>query len=252
MNGSTDAVLKSDYTPAHSILVQQSGTGTPTALSVGNNTLVGRLSGGGSDINDLSVSDVRTLLSIDTDLALKQDKVTGVSDTEIGYLDGVTSAIQTQINQRVRYWGSAVNGDTVANTLTITPTYSQLIPANTFSAGDVIDLECRLTSPGAKTSISSLYFYVNTSNSVSGATQLGIFSGVATTRTLQASRKLSVKGATSKSIASAVSASSDIIASASMTTHTIDWTVDQYILFAIGHTVADQTLTGDFYTIEKK
>jgi hypothetical protein len=74
MNGSTDAVLKSDYTPAHSILVQQSGTGTPTALSVGNNTLVGRLSGGGSDINDLSVSDVRTLLSIDTDLATKADK----------------------------------------------------------------------------------------------------------------------------------------------------------------------------------
>ena len=31
-------------------------------------------------------------------LALKQDKVTGVSDTEIGYLDGVTSAIQTQLN----------------------------------------------------------------------------------------------------------------------------------------------------------
>jgi len=67
-------VSKSDYTPAHSILVQQSGTGTPTALSVGNNTLVGRLSGGGSDINDLSVSDVRTLLSIDTDLATKVNK----------------------------------------------------------------------------------------------------------------------------------------------------------------------------------
>jgi hypothetical protein len=77
-NGVFDAlatkVSKSDYTPAHSILVQQSGTGTPTALSVGNNTLVGRLSGGGSDINDLSVSDVRTLLSIDTDLALKSNK----------------------------------------------------------------------------------------------------------------------------------------------------------------------------------
>ena len=33
-----------------------------------------------------------------TQLGLKQDKVTGVSDTEIGYLDGVTSAIQTQLN----------------------------------------------------------------------------------------------------------------------------------------------------------
>jgi hypothetical protein len=35
---------------------------------------------------------------LDTALAGKQAVVTGVSDTEIGYLDGVTSAIQTQIN----------------------------------------------------------------------------------------------------------------------------------------------------------
>lgn len=40
-----------------------------------------------SDITDLS-----------TALGLKQDKVSGVSDIEISYLDGVTSAIQTQID----------------------------------------------------------------------------------------------------------------------------------------------------------
>jgi hypothetical protein len=34
------------------------------------------------------------------DLSSKQDKVADVSDTEIGYLDGVTSAIQTQINAK--------------------------------------------------------------------------------------------------------------------------------------------------------
>ena len=38
------------------------------------------------------------LASATTDLTAYQQKVTGVSDTEIGYLDGVTSAIQTQIN----------------------------------------------------------------------------------------------------------------------------------------------------------
>jgi hypothetical protein len=59
-----DVVLKSDYSPAHSILVQQSGTGSPTALQVSNNTLIGRMSGGGSQIDDLSTSDVRALLSI--------------------------------------------------------------------------------------------------------------------------------------------------------------------------------------------
>ena len=61
---SSGLVKKSAYTPAHSILVQQSGTGTPTALQVGNNTLVGRLSGGGSLIDDLSAADVKTMLDI--------------------------------------------------------------------------------------------------------------------------------------------------------------------------------------------
>jgi hypothetical protein len=38
--------------------------------------------------------------SIQTQLGTKQDKITDVSDTEIGYLNGVTSAIQTQINTK--------------------------------------------------------------------------------------------------------------------------------------------------------
>jgi hypothetical protein len=216
-------VSKSDYTPAHSILVQQSGTGTPTALSVGNNTLVGRLSGGGSDIDDLSVSDVRTLLDIDTDLATK-----------------------------VTFWSSAVNGDTVSNTLTITPTYSQLIPANTFSAGDVVIAYGRATSPGAKSSISSIILYVNTTDEVSGATQLGIYSTGATGRTTQIKRTLSIKGSTTKTPTPVTTSSADDINSfAAMGIATIDWTVDQYIIFAISHTVADQTQTGDMFYIQK-
>jgi len=35
---------------------------------------------------------------VNSALALKQDKVTGVDDTEIGYLNGVTSGIQSQLN----------------------------------------------------------------------------------------------------------------------------------------------------------
>ena len=41
------------------------------------------------------------LASATTDLTAYQQKVTGVSDTEIGYLDGVTSAIQTQLNSKL-------------------------------------------------------------------------------------------------------------------------------------------------------
>jgi hypothetical protein len=50
--------------------------------------------------------DANFATTVTDSLALKQDIVSGVSDTEIGYLDGVTSAIQTQLDARV----SEVNG----------------------------------------------------------------------------------------------------------------------------------------------
>jgi len=49
----------------------------------------------GSDYLDL----IDTLAAL-PDISGKQDVVANVSSTEIGYLDGVTSAIQTQINTK--------------------------------------------------------------------------------------------------------------------------------------------------------
>jgi hypothetical protein len=62
----SQTVLKSAYTPAHSILAQQSGTGSPTAVTLGNNTILGRMSGGGSNIAGLSASDARTVMGLGT------------------------------------------------------------------------------------------------------------------------------------------------------------------------------------------
>jgi len=67
-------------------------------------TAAGELSTHASDTTSVhGIADTSALaLTADVNdaLALKQDKVTGVSDTEIGYLDGVTSAIQTQIDSK--------------------------------------------------------------------------------------------------------------------------------------------------------
>lgn len=52
-------------------------------------------------LNELAAAlgdDANFASTVTTALGNKQDKVSGVSDTEIGYLDGVTSAIQTQLN----------------------------------------------------------------------------------------------------------------------------------------------------------
>lgn len=54
-------------------------------------------------LNELAAAindDASYAASITTALGLKQDKVSGVSDTEIGYLDGLTSAVQTQIDSK--------------------------------------------------------------------------------------------------------------------------------------------------------
>ena len=152
----------------------------------------------------------------------------------------------------VRAFKSGLDGVTVANTLTITPTYTQLIPAGTFAAGDVVEVAFRSTSPGAKTSASSNYIYINTSNNLIGTPiQVAIFTSGATIRTIQLQRSLSIKGSTTKVINPASNLSTDTGLTAAMSNLTIDWSIDQFVIFAIGHTVADQTLTGDFYSITK-
>ena len=55
-------------------------------------------------LNELAAAigdDANFLTTISTSIATKQDKVANVSDTEIGYLDGVTSAIQTQLDSKL-------------------------------------------------------------------------------------------------------------------------------------------------------
>jgi hypothetical protein len=54
-----------------------------------------------TDVSDTEIGYLNGVTSaIQTQLGNKQDKVTDVSDTEIGYLNGVTSAIQTQIDSK--------------------------------------------------------------------------------------------------------------------------------------------------------
>jgi len=59
------AVMESDFSPAFSLLVQQSGTGAPEILQVGTDTIVGRVTSGGSEIDDLSPTQVRSLLNVE-------------------------------------------------------------------------------------------------------------------------------------------------------------------------------------------
>jgi hypothetical protein len=124
-------VAKSDYTPAHSILAQQSGTGSPTAVTLGNNTILGRMSGGGSNIAGLSASDARTVMGLGTLATVNGG--TGVAD----FLASPTSA-----NLAAAVTGETGSGSLVfANSPTIvTPTINQI------NAGSG---QCLVTGTGA-------------------------------------------------------------------------------------------------------
>ena len=70
------------------------------------------------------------------DTAVTQTRVANVSDTEIGYLDGVTSAIQTQLNTKL---ASATAATTYAPLASPTFTGTVTLPTGTVTSGMILD-----------------------------------------------------------------------------------------------------------------
>jgi hypothetical protein len=107
----SDFVEKSDFT-SHSILAKQSGASDPVAVSIGNNEILGRKSGGGSNIEGLSVSEVKSLLNYtasDVGAVATNSAITGATKTKITYdakglvtsgADATTADIADSSNKR--------------------------------------------------------------------------------------------------------------------------------------------------------
>lgn len=186
-------------------------------------------------------SRIRTLLGIST-----------LSGSNTG--DETNATIISKLGYTpTRTFLSGSDGTTVSNTTTITPTYTQLIQGGTFGSGDVVDLLYRAISTIAKASSSSIYVYVNTTNSLATGSPLQVAILTNASRTLQMTRTMSVKGSTTRVTTSTTSANADVVLTGASTLLTINWAIDQYFIFAIGHTVASatETLTGDCFRITK-
>jgi hypothetical protein len=107
----SDFVEKSDFT-SHSILAKQSGASDPVAVSIGNNEILGRKSGGGSNIEGLSVSEVKAILNYtasDVGAVATNSAITGATKTKISYdakglvtvgADATTADIADSSNKR--------------------------------------------------------------------------------------------------------------------------------------------------------
>ena len=150
---------------------------------------------------------------------------------------------------RATKWSSTTDGTSVSGTASATITLSQLIPANSFSVGDIIRVRARFR----KTTLngnSNFIISVNTTNSLVGATSLALMT--ANTRFAQMKRDFYIKTTTNtESYPSAVAVTNDDNAQATaVSTSNIDWSVDQYLVFSITQSATD-TAIGSGYSIEK-
>jgi hypothetical protein len=122
----------------------------------------------------------------------KQNVVSGVSDTEIGYLNGVTSAIQTQLNTKCQSIYNLTSQVTHTGTTAKTIILSFLIPANTFTDGDFLNFSAIV----AKTSVTSTThnLEINTTNTLTGATTIAIAGFSSTNATMKFKREIVLSG----------------------------------------------------------
>jgi hypothetical protein len=153
-----DAASYTDSEIADEVTARDSAIAT--AKSGAETTAQGYVSDHAADTTSVHGIADTSLLVTDSDLtdglATKQDKVTGVSDTEIGYLDGVTSAIQTQID------GKAATSHThsIANVTDLQTSLDAKAPkadptfTGTVNAAD-LTLSGNLTVQGTTTTVSA-------------------------------------------------------------------------------------------------
>ena len=102
-----------------------------------------------------------------------------------------------------------------------------------------------------------MYFYINASNSVSGATIIGQYFAATTTRMIQVDRKLYIKNTTTNTemfntgLSNSTYPEYIVSANSVFTNIAIDWTVNQYIIFANALGSASDSIKGSTYEIER-
>lgn len=186
-------------------------------------------------------------------LALKQNVVSGVSDTEIGYLDGVRSSIQAQIDALRLPIAIDTGNRTHTGTVIETVVASLRIPANS------LDAVCNLFMPldYGKTSGGTvpIRLYRNTTNSRTDATQIALYN-TGSNRNGGFLRKMLVRGTSLDLLSSATTSlisnmNVDLLFTAT-DTQVIAPSGDIWILVTVALDATGTVFTTKTFTIEKQ
>jgi len=186
-------------------------------------------------------------LSVDRTIAMPQ-----ATSSVDGYLSSTDWGVFN--NKALNYKNAS---DTAGYSgVTNTAVYTQLIPANKFSAGDIIRVLYRTKKTGVL-GTQTLRIYVNATANLSGTPVLiatYINSGAISFLLNQIQRHLAIKSNTNNTemfLANGTAVSSDFGLYNAVTNAVIDWTLDRYFVFAIQTNNATDVNFGSMYLIEK-
>lgn len=140
---------------------------------------------------------------------------------------------------------STANGTAVTASTSVKLSTSVLIPANTVKVGDTVFVRTRGRKTGTA-GIAVQSIYVNTTPGLGAATNISLTSMGATSLYAQTSRTLVVKATNNTEMLNVNTGGVDDDATSTnaVSTFNIDWTVDQYLIFAFQNAnAADSTVT---------
>jgi hypothetical protein len=191
----------------------------------------------------------------------KQDALgfTPVPNTRSITINGTTqdlSANRSWTIPSVTSYKNTTDQSAVTGVTTNVKVVSQLIVANTFAVGDIIQIKVRVGKTGGA-GIMTLRVYINTADSLvtpaatliltSATTAIGqLYNGI--------DRNVIIKSATitQTSQANASIQNDGVVGNAILTNSNINWTVDQYIIFAIQNgSGADSTVLSYFQILKQ-
>jgi hypothetical protein len=148
---------------------------------------------------------------------------------------------------------SVVDSTAVTGTTANTALRWVTIPAGTFEAGDIMSVTSRIRKTGAAgTAVSR--FYQNTSQSLTGANILGLYTlAPASILYQQFNRDLVIKSSTATEVVTTSSslAIDETMATGAATQYNIDWSVTQHIGFYVQLTNGSDSVVQSYYSIEK-
>lgn len=223
--GATSGTLTNSkpYAPNHLVYI-----GMVERANNGNGQIYVRVQNG-YELDEIHNVDLITNAPKNNDVLVYDSSTSLWKNKQSNYLQNVTKDITDS---------TALTG-TIATTLM----KSILIPANTFATGDVVKILNRaIRSTATGTGVN--YFYVNTTNSLTGATLVGTQSGAA--RFYGMERNLYIKSTTVSetiNVSTTVSGDNPAISVSANANLNIDWSANQYIIAAFQNAaVGDSTV----------